>query len=125
MNLPPLVLIIFAVAIVSNAVANILMGIGMKGKSLKGVSIGQVFTDIVLTVPFITGVTSFGIALIAYNYVLSHIPLSMAYPIMTTLGFMIVILVTHLTMGEMLHWQQWIGVVLILGGVWLVASRIG
>jgi multidrug transporter EmrE-like cation transporter len=49
----------------------------------------------------------------------------MAYPIMVSAGFAIIVIVAGLYLHERLNFLQWAGVVLILTGVWLVASQAG
>jgi multidrug transporter EmrE-like cation transporter len=47
--------------------------------------------------------------------------LSIAYPIMTTAGFAIVILASKIFFHEDLNLVQWIGIALLAAGIWLVA----
>lgn len=70
------------------------------------------------------GVLLFAIALLSYSYVLSPIQLSIAYPIMTSVGFLIVILVSLLYLGEKLTVLQIGAIILITLGVWLVSSSL-
>jgi multidrug transporter EmrE-like cation transporter len=74
-----------------------------------------------LSAPIIFGILCFAIALVAYGYVLSKLNLSVAYPIMTSLGFMIVIFASWLIFEEPIGATQIAGFILILSGVWLVA----
>lgn len=81
-------LLIFA--LVSNAVANILIKEGMKSQTLTLSDPWGTLKAIGLNPMVIFGVTFFGLALAAYSFILSQIKLSVAYPIMTTAGFLIV-----------------------------------
>ena len=118
-------IIIFCIAITMNALANIFMKIGMtKANKISELSISVIFQKMILNIWVILGVLCFGIALLAYNYVLSHIKLSVAYPIMTSVGFVIVVTVSYLFLNEKLEIWQIIGIVLITIGVWFVASGI-
>ena len=47
--------------------------------------------------------------------------LSVAYPIMTSLGFVIVVLVSWLFLKETITLIQFTGLALIIAGVWMVA----
>ncbi|MDI6817627.1 MAG: SMR family transporter [Actinomycetota bacterium] len=67
------------------------------------------------------GIAFFGSALIAYSFVLSKINLSIAYPVMTSIGFLIVITASALFFKETITIIQMAGFILILAGVWLVA----
>ncbi len=111
--------LILSVAIVLNALANILIKVGMRGKTLE---IGLVTIMKIITSPaIIGGIIFFVCALIAYGYVLSKMNLSIAYPIMTSMGFLIVILASWLFLKEAIGLGQCAGFILILLGVWLVA----
>jgi multidrug transporter EmrE-like cation transporter len=115
--------LILGIAIITNAVANILMKVGMN--KVGGLDIGSV-NDIIhkflLNYIVLLGIAFFGVALISYSYVLSHIQLSIAYPIMTSLGFVIVIVTSLLYLGEKLTLLQVCGICSIILGVWLVAK---
>jgi multidrug transporter EmrE-like cation transporter len=72
--------------------------------------------------PFVfSGLFCFGLALVAYNYVLSQLNLSIAYPIMTSVGYCIVIVASWLFLKEKIVPLQVFGFVLIIAGVWMVA----
>ncbi len=116
-----MIYIIFSIAIILNALANILMKIG----ALKPDEMTKK-TDVIwnmLTNPvIIAGVISFGLALAAYNYVLTKTNLSVAYPIMTSLGYVIVILISWLFLKETITLVQCFGFICIIAGVWMVAQ---
>lgn len=112
-------LTILILAIILNALANILLkasAIYSKDESLPG---------IVFNPWLISGLGSFGLAFIFYRYVLSKgMPLSIAYPIMTTTGFAIVIIASKIFFQEKLVMIQWIGILFLIIGIWLIASKI-
>ena len=112
--------VIFVIAIVLNALANILMKIGAL-KPKEATSLATVLLNMVLNPVIIAGVLCFGLALAAYNYVLIKTDLSVAYPIMTSLGFVIVVLVSWLFLKETITLIQLSGLGLIIAGVWMVA----
>ena len=107
-------------ALVFNAAANVFIKAGMR-------SAGQLAVDASLVDkyalnPFLwSGVASFGIALVFYSLALAKMPLSLAYPIMTTVGFAIVLGASALFFGERLNVVQYAGIGLIAVGVWLAA----
>jgi multidrug transporter EmrE-like cation transporter len=114
--------IIFIIALSCNSLANILM----KASALK-----TEYNPKWNIVPepllgylnpfFLLGLFSFGLALIGYKMVLSKLKLSIAYPIFTSAGFIFVLLASHFFFHEKLTNLQWIGIGLILVGVWLTA----
>lgn len=71
------------------------------------------------------GLTCFGLALIAYKYVLGKgVKLSTAYPLMTSCGFAIVLLASRYFFNETLNGVQWFGIGLLVAGIWLIASQM-
>jgi len=115
------------VALLLNATANLVIKFGMKqiaeggGVLARGVLAGLVS---VLTNPLlVVGIFCFGLNLLFYMYALQKLPLSVAYPVMVTTGFAIIVTVAGLRLRERLTLAQWAGVGLILVGVWLVASQ--
>jgi len=111
---------VLSLAIVLNAVANILMKVAML-KQEKTTDIIKMITQSLLNPILFLGLLSFALALVAYCYVLAKLNLSIAYPLMTTLGFIIVILASWLFLGETITKIQIIGFVSIIAGVWMVA----
>ena len=113
-------ILFFAIAL--NASANILLKVGMNRSGTFSFSdIGEVFTKVVLNPFIIGGISCFVLALAAYTYVLSKINLSIAYPVMTSVGYMIVILASWLFLKENISSVQVAGFCMIIGGVWLIA----
>jgi multidrug transporter EmrE-like cation transporter len=112
--------LILTLAIFFNAFANILIKIGMLKIGREGELLKLLFKAI-LHPAIIFGIFSFVLALGAYGYTLSHINLSIAYPIMTSLGFLIVILVSWIFLKESITIVQLFGFIFILIGVFMVA----
>ncbi len=111
---------VFIIAIILNAVANILMKAGALAPK-ENTGITDVFLNMVSNPVIISGVICFWLGLAAYNYVLIKTDLSVAYPIMTSIGYVIVILASWLFFKETLTFFQLSGIVLIIAGVWMVA----
>jgi multidrug transporter EmrE-like cation transporter len=112
--------VIFIVAIVLNAVANILMKAGAVPPRQSS-HMTDVLRNMVSNPFIIAGVVCFTLGLAAYNYVLIKTDLSVAYPIMTSVGYVIVILAAWLFFKESLTIVQVSGIALIAAGVWMVA----
>lgn len=112
--------IILGIAISLNALANILIKVGVTGK------VGKIdlrmIVGIITTPAIIGGILSFIFALVAYGYVLSKMDLSIAYPLMTSIGFAIVTLASWLFLKAIITPIQIIGFLFILSGVWMVAK---
>ncbi|TGL64708.1 SMR family transporter [Leptospira sarikeiensis] len=119
------VVIIFVVALFFNALANILIkasSLGDKTNSTPGIE-GLIKTF--LHPVFFAGLVSFGIALLGYRWVLGNgLKLSLAYPLFTSAGFIIVLVASAIFFKEELNWTQWTGIGLILAGVWLTSAEM-
>ncbi len=112
--------IIFICSIVLNATANILMKAGAL-KPGEATSVTDVLLNMALNPVILAGIACFALGLAAYNYVLIKINLSVAYPINTSVGYVLVILASWLIFKESLDLVQITGIVLIIAGVWMVA----
>lgn len=113
--------IVLALAIFLNALANILIKVGML-KVGQTVNFFDAISKAIGKPPIYLGIISFAFALGAYAYVLSKVNLSVAYPIMTSMGFLIVILVSKLFLNEAITSTQIVGFIFIVVGVCLVAK---
>ncbi len=121
--------IALACALVLNASANLLIKFGMNRIDQSGgLLAGGVVAGLIRAVSspqLIAGGFCFAANLAFYAYALQKMKISVAYPIMVTAGFAIIVIVAGWQLGERLTVVQWTGVALILGGVCLVASHAG
>ncbi len=114
--------IFLILALVLNAAANIL--IKLSQTRLAATEVQQVgFAGIVQTYlnwPFIVGICCFGLNLLAYTQALKRLPLSIAYPMMVTVGYLIILVVSWFLFQERLTATKYIGAVMMIGGLWLL-----
>lgn len=74
----------------------------------------------VFSCPYVLlGFASYGLSSLAYLMALSRLELSVAYP-MIGLGYVLVVLLSALLLRESVSAVRWLGVLLIVAGVWLV-----
>ncbi|MCD6291544.1 MAG: EamA family transporter [Anaerolineae bacterium] len=74
-----------------------------------------------LTTPFVLlGVVAYGISAVLWLILLSRVDLSYAYPALS-LGYVAIVLVSWLLLGEEVSLARWAGVFIICLGVWLVS----
>jgi multidrug transporter EmrE-like cation transporter len=112
--------VILILAITFNAVANILMKVGMlRGK--QGAGLADFILGMIMNPVLIAGMVCFALGLAAYCFVLTKLNLSVAYPIMTSVGYVIVIIASWLFLKETITAIQVAGFSLIIAGVWMVA----
>ncbi len=111
--------IVLIFAIVFNALANILIKVGMikVGKTEEWV---HAFWKASFQPAILLGVVSFALALVGYSIVLTRLNLSVAYPTMVSMGLVIVVLASHFFLSEAIRPVQIVGFLLIISGVWMV-----
>lgn len=119
------VVAVFVVALFFNALANILIKASSLGDKTDAVPGIEGLVRSFLHPVFFAGIASFGIALLGYRWVLGKgLKLSLAYPVFTSAGFIIVLLASTFLFKEKLNWSQWAGILLIVAGVWLTAGEM-
>jgi len=63
------------------------------------------------------------VSVVAFTFLLRHLPLNMAYALTTGLGFVLVqVVASRLVLGENATDLQWVGVTLIVLGIFLICS---
>jgi small multidrug resistance pump len=109
-------------AIVFNALANILLKLGMKDAgSLGKLGLGKMIELAITNLWVWLGLASFGIAFVLYSVVLSRMKLSIAYPIMTSCGYVIVVVAALILFGEQLSLLKLAGIAIIAAGIWVIS----
>jgi len=113
--------LLLGIALVLNAAANLLMKYAalrtapaLPGQGLVGLA------RVYLTVPFIAGLICFGLNLLAYTQALRRLPISVAYPTMVSLGYLIILAVSWFIFQERLTLPRYVGAGLMLAGLWLL-----
>ncbi|MCL6611478.1 MAG: hypothetical protein K6T66_08065 [Peptococcaceae bacterium] len=115
--------LVLLLAIVFNSGANIMIKAAMRKSPIipEQGAVLQAFAQAAKNPFLIGGVVLFGLALAAYSVVLSRINLSVAYPVMTGAGFLLVFLFSGLYFREGITAAHILGSALILAGVWILA----
>jgi len=115
-------------ALILNATANLMMKFGVRRFGASGITIeqglGAVASALLNNWVLIVGLACFASNVLLYTYALSGIKISIAYPIMVSGGFVIIAIVAWLYLGETLAISQWVGIVFIMVGVYLVARHM-
>ena len=73
-----------------------------------------------LSIPFLAGLICFGLNVLIYTQALKKLPISIAYPIMVSIGYLIILVVSWFVFGERLTMTRYLGAALMLGGLWLL-----
>ncbi len=124
--------IALVIALLFNAAANLMIKFGMRGidAELAGAGLFDAgFWGLMRLLlrhwVLLLGLFCFALNVVFYAFALQKLPISIAYPIMVTCGFAIIVTVAGLILGERLTLTQWAGVLAILVGVFLVAKDAG
>jgi drug/metabolite transporter (DMT)-like permease len=70
----------------------------------------------------VLGLFSAAAAAVCWTLALSRAPLSFAYPFMG-LAIVLVLAVSPLILGEVVPWTRWLGVLIVVFGIWMAAQR--
>lgn len=114
------------IALILNAFANVLMKIGAihNGKAALVSGFPEKIIFFMKNPYLMVGIFLFGLNIIFYFFALTKIKLSIAYPIMTSGGFLIISIVSVLFFKESLSSVQIFGIILLVTGITLVSSSI-
>jgi spermidine export protein MdtJ len=113
--------IALAFAIVFNAAANVMIKVGVRHVSHPLPDAGPPLRRALQEPYLYFGVISFGAALAVYSLALTKLDLSIAYPLMTSLGLIFVAAASIILFGESFGATKTAGTVLIMAGITLVA----
>lgn len=116
---------LLALAILFNALANIVVKWAMQGETqIFAHGVVAALRSLAANYGVWAGVALFALAFVLYSMVLTRVNLSVAYPVMTSLGLVIISLVSVFVFREVLTFVQIGGIVLIIAGVWLVSMAV-
>ena len=108
-------------SLIMNSTANVLIKIGSANMSyLK--TYGPIL-GLIKNWPFTLGVALFGINVFVYALALSKIPLSIAYPVLSVGGLIIITAISALYFKETLNTVQMVGMLLLIIGIVLIAQK--
>ncbi|MCA9730322.1 MAG: hypothetical protein KC729_21755 [Candidatus Eisenbacteria bacterium] len=113
--------IFLVTALVCNAAANVIIKHAMTKGTPPPVG-APLMTKLlaVLSPLFVLGVTLFGLNLLCYSIALRTFRISVAYPIMVSGGYCLILIAGWFLFHEKLNLVQYSGIALILSGIWLV-----
>lgn len=116
-------------ALLLNAAANLMMKAGMtRVESAGGLlqdGLPAAVRTVLLSPILMVGLICFALNACFYMFALqsSTLKISLAYPVMVGGGYAIIAVLAYLVLGERMTVGQWIGVVLVLAGVLIIAGR--
>jgi multidrug transporter EmrE-like cation transporter len=74
-----------------------------------------------LAIPFLLGITAFGISVVIHGRALKDLPIVMAYPIQVGACILIIVLFAVAVFGERLNAPDMLGIALIVAGIALLS----
>lgn len=112
-----------AAALLLNALANVLIKYSMSHAvaplfRVQGTFLAPIASF--LSWSYILGLVCFASNLICYSLALRSLKLSLAYPLMVSVGYLVILAIQWSLFGERLTLLQYAGVGLILAGIWFV-----
>lgn len=122
------VALIIGLAILFNGGANILIKLGMNSFPQghdESLSVFQLIGWAIQNPYLVGGVVSYALALVAYAYGLSKLELSVAYPIMVGMSYVLVLAASWLFLGETFNLTKAAGVLLVFAGLVLLVTSQG
>ena len=115
--------VFLAAALTLNALANVLIKFSMSR------SVGPLFpvrgtalapAAAFLSWSYLLGLVCFALNLVCYSLALRTLKISLAYPLMASLGYVVILAFGWFLFGEHLTPAQYVGVALVFVGLWLV-----
>lgn len=107
-----------SIAFLLNASANILLKLqSEKGFVFKGLKWYELITNNWI---FLTGIFLFAINVVFYFLALKNIQLSVAYPVMVIMSFLLINSYAFFFIGEKINFMQFIGYILLIIGILLI-----
>lgn len=107
--------LILILGVLSNASASVLIKVAMTAKYTP-IQLSKPLS-IIGNIPFISGIALYGIAFVLYALALTHLPLNVAHPILTSGSIALVGIASVVFFGESLSMINIAGIILIMLGV--------
>lgn len=112
---------VFVIAVSANVVGTILIKIGSEKMLPISFSLGSIL-NILQNFHILGGIFLYAASFPAYSFILQKLNINVAYPVFVSLSFAGVIVVSSLFLKETLTFVQIIGLILVVGGIALLAT---
>jgi multidrug transporter EmrE-like cation transporter len=87
--------------------------------SIDGAGLWRSGVTLAASTPFWLAICAYGMSVIVWTIGLSRVPVSQAYPVLS-LGYIVTALAAWFMLGEAIPPTRWLGIGVIMAGVWLV-----
>jgi multidrug transporter EmrE-like cation transporter len=115
-------LILFGVLL--NAAAQLLLKVGMTQIGHFEFNLSNVIPislKVMVNFPILTGLVAYGVSVVVWLLVLSRVPVSYAYP-MLSIGYIVNAVAAYYLLGESLSLVRVAGIFVIIAGVYMVSQ---
>ena len=113
--------VLLVISLTLNAAGNLLAKYAMKNAPSK-IGIISLALYTITNWKVWLSVTCFGVAFVGYAVVLTKVDLSLAYPVMTTAGFLIIMFASFFLFSEQVSLLRVIGISLMIAGIWIISK---
>ena len=113
-------ILIIALVILTNVSAQLLLRAGMKNIEINGVSLSLV-TKILNSYHVWFGMFMYVISFALYLYILSEFEVGYVYPVIMSIGFILILIFSTLFLGETFSLLKFIGIIFISIGIWFLS----
>lgn len=114
-------LLLVIVAAATQSIANIMMRYGIDKVGGFNIDISGLL-NVASNIHFVLGVFLYGAASIIWFRVISIQPLSLAYPLLVSISFIIVTILAIILFQESISLKKFLGISLMLLGIWITAQ---
>ncbi|AJC74643.1 hypothetical protein AJ81_01905 [Pseudothermotoga hypogea DSM 11164 = NBRC 106472] len=112
--------LVLLMALTANALANVFVKVAAVSL-VRSENIAHFFLNSMKNLYTWLALFCFAVAFVLYALSLTRLKLSVAYPIMTSAGFVLVSLFSHFLFKESVTVTKIIGMIVIVAGIWLVS----
>ena len=113
--------LLLILALTLNAAANVLLKVG--AEQFGAVNAPDLAGRLLTNYHLLAGLALFALNIVFYTAALTRLNLSVAYPVMTAGGILIVVTASFFFLREPITARQVVGLVLLVAGILLVAQR--
>ncbi|MDB1122422.1 DMT family transporter [Vibrio algarum] len=107
------------IAAINSTIGNVLL---KQAQRVEFSMFGNPVLNFLLNPWFVGGLFFYGLNVILFAKSLEKLPVSSAYPVLASSGFVLLAVVSAYLFGESFHGKQWLGMVLVLLGIYFVSG---
>ncbi|MBI4239753.1 EamA family transporter [Candidatus Uhrbacteria bacterium] len=110
--------LILAIAVLTGALGNVLLKIGTRALP-STLDIGKILSNPMLIIGVLVMISSFPF----YTLTLQRMSLGIAVPLLSSLTFLAVLVISYFVLKEPLTLTNFFGILVLIAGIWLIAQK--